>query len=178
MDLVGQVAEGHKGGQAYTLDIIHLISQHFDYSKRFPQSQAKFSVDGYADRAISDEAKRVVMHYDNATRYDDMVLDSLLSLHGQDEAVVVFLADHGEEVYDDLPVHGRLFSELTAAMATQEYEVPIWIWCSESYQMRHREVVSAIKAAQDKPFVTARLPHLLLALAGIACQWSADYQTF
>lgn len=178
MGLVGQIA-GYKSKQSeqpYTLDIIHLVGQHFDYSKRYPQSQATFSLGNYADRPLTNETREIVMHYDNATRYNDMVLDSLLSLYSQEDAVVVFLADHGEEVYDSHPIHGRLFSEPTKDIATQEYEVPMWIWCSESYQTGHQNVLDAIRASQDKPFITERLPQLLLALAGISCQWSDDSQ--
>lgn len=178
MGLVGQVADykDKQSEQLYTLDIIHLVGQHFDYSMRYPHSQATFSLNDYAKRPLTNEAKEIVMHYDNATRYNDRVLDCLLSLYSKEETIVVFLADHGEEVYDKQPVHGRLFSDPTKDIATQEYEVPMWIWCSESYQANHQNIVNAIKASQDKPFITESLPQLLLALAGICCQWSDDSQ--
>ena len=173
MGLVSQISDykNRQSGQAYTLDIIHLIGQHFEYAMRYPQAQAKFTLKDYADRTISDEAKEIVMHYDNATRYDDMVLDSLLSLYSQEEAIVVFIADHGEEVYDGLPMHGRSFQDPTAIQARQEFEVPMWIWCSESYRNSHPEIMSSINASLKKPFMTDGIPQILLWLAGIKCRW-------
>lgn len=177
MGIVGQVADyksKKQYSQPYTLDIIHLIGQHFDYVERYPKSQAKFSLKNYADRPINSKAKQIVMHYDNATRYNDIVLDSLLSLYDQEEAVVMFVADHGEEVYDVLPMHGRLFQEPTAIQTQQEFEVPMWIWCSESYCNNHPEVVSYINESLEKPFMTDGISQMLLWLAGIKCRWTDE----
>jgi len=158
----------------HTLDIIHLIGQHFDYAERYPQMEARFKPADYADRALDGEARRVLMHYDNATHFDDVVLDRLLSLYEADEAVVVFVADHGEEVYDDLPVHGRLFSAPTPSQARQEFEVPMWVWCSPAYRERHPEVLQRLEASLHKPFMTDGLPQLFLWLAGIYSRWNDD----
>lgn len=161
---------------AHTLDIIHLRGQHFDYSARYPHSQSTFSIGDYEERTLPKDMKQVIMHYDNATRYNDMILDSLLSLYEKEETVVLFVADHGEEVYDELAIHGRLFQEPTATQAHYEYEVPMWIWCSESYRQNHPNIILCIKQAQDKPFMTDGLPQILLSLAGISCQWSNEDQ--
>ena len=176
MGLVEQVADYKmtKAPSDYTLDIIHLIGQHFDYSLRYPHSTAKFTLNDYADRDLSTESKEIVMHYDNATHYNDTVLDSLLCLYKQENAIVVFVADHGEEVYDELPVHGRLFQEPTAAQARQEFEVPMWIWCSASYRNYHPDIVKRIELSVRKPFMTDGIPQLLLYLAGISSKWNDD----
>ncbi len=159
---------------AYTLDIVHLIGQHFDYSARYPHSQSTFSIEDYEDRTLPKDTKQVIMHYDNATRYNDIVLDSLLSLYEKEETVVLFIADHGEEVYDELAIHGRLFQDPTGTQARYEYEIPMWIWCSKNYRQNHPNIIGSIKQAQNKPFMTDRLPQILLSLAGISCQWSNE----
>ena len=158
--------------ERYTLDIIHLVGQHFDYSARYPIPSAPFTMEDYSKREIDDEAKKVVMHYDNATYYNDLVIDSLLSLYAKDDVVVLYVADHGEEVYDDLPVNGRLFHEPTKALARQEFEVPMWIWCSHTYKSNHPEIVNSIKQAIDRPFMTDGIPQLLLHFAGISSKWN------
>ena len=158
----------------HTLDIIHLIGQHFDYVQRYPAEEAAFAASDYAGRNISDEAKTIVMHYDNATHYNDRVLDSILTTYRDDEAIVLFVADHGEEVYDDLQIHGRLFQEPTATQAHYEFEVPMWIWCSESYREHHPDIVVNIERSLNKPFMIDALPQLMLSLAGISCQWTDE----
>jgi heptose-I-phosphate ethanolaminephosphotransferase len=171
--LVNQLEDFRKdnGKADYTLDIIHLIGQHFKYEERYPDTIARFSLEDYDNRDLDTEKKEVVMHYDNATYYNDMVLDSIIRLHAQMESVVVFLSDHGEEVYDSLQVSGRLFQKPTTIQARNEFEVPMWIWCSESYQQKHPDVVENIQMALNKPFMTDGLPQILLSLAGISCQW-------
>lgn len=160
--------------QTYTLDIIHLIGQHFDYSLRYPKKNKAFGIEDYADRNIDDDAKKIVMQYDNATFYNDIVLDSILTLYEHDDAIVLFVADHGEEVHDELPIHGRLFQEPTAIQARNEFEVPMWIWFSRSYRDNHPEIVSAVSSSTSKAFLTDGIPQILLYLAGIKCAWTDD----
>lgn len=103
-----------------------------------------------------------------------MVLDSILSLYENDEAIVIFIADHGEQVYDNGEFQGRLFQDPTAEQAKYEFEVPMWIWCSRSYRDQHPDVVKSIIEAKDKPFMTDGIPQLLLSLAGIDSKWNDE----
>ena len=178
LGLVGQIERHNRNTQRpiYTFDIVHLVGQHFEYAVRYPHSQSAFSLSDYEDRTLDKNAKQIVMHYDNATRYNDIVLDSLLTLYENEETIVLFVADHGEEVYDELPTHGRLFQEPTKFQAKNEFEVPMWIWCSRSYQEKHPNIVSNIRSSTSKPLLTDGLPQILLYLAGIKCEWVDDKQ--
>ena len=169
MGLVKQVKDYMREttSQPLTLDIIHLIGQHFEYSMRYPHSQAIFSLADYKKRKLDKFAKEIVMHYDNATRYNDYVLDSLLSMYEDEEVIIVFVADHGEEVYDELPIHGRLFQEPSSQQLKNEYQVPMWIWCSESYISCHPDIVEQIRSLSKKHFTTDALANMLLYFAGI-----------
>ena len=160
--------------QPYTLDIVHLIGQHFDYSERYPTECTLFTQASYHDRAVDGKAKKVIMHYDNATRYNDMVVDSILSVYQEENAVVIYVSDHGEEVYDELPVSGRLYQEPTAEQARQEFEVPMWIWCSPTYQQQRPEIIKSIRHAVGQPFMTDGMPQLLFSLAGLSTQWNDE----
>lgn len=155
-----------------TLDIVHLIGQHFKYAKRYPHELTQFSTQDYAARGLDTKASKTVMHYDNATHYNDLVLDSLLSLYENDDAIVIFLSDHGEEVYDEDPVSGRQFQRPTASIARHEYEVPMWIWCSSSFRNNHPDVIQLIEEAQRKAILSTSVSQLLLQLAGIASRWN------
>lgn len=158
--------------EPYTLDIIHLIGQHFKYAERYPKAAAVFTENDYTGRShLSRQQRQTVMHYDNATRFNDEVVDLLLQRYEDEEAVVVYMADHGEEVYDELPVEGRLYQDPTAPQARQEFEVPLWIWTSEKYRERHPDITDRIRQAANRPFMTDALPQLLLDLAGIRCRW-------
>ena len=146
---------------APVLDIIHLKGQHFDYEKHYPPSFAHFTEADYPAGTPSE-----VMHYDNATYYNDYVLESILQYYSATDAIVVFLADHGEEVFDDLPISGRSHQTPGPAEARAEFEVPMWIWCSSEYALSHPSVVGSLPAASCRPFYTTDISHLVLALAG------------
>lgn len=178
IDLVHQV-ERWRAGQpntAYTLDIIHLMGQHFDYGERYPAKETHFTGADYSGRILDSEGRHVVMHYDNATLYNDRVVDSILALYESEEAVVIYLSDHGDEVYDELPVQGRQFRQPGVVEARNEFEVPLWIWYSPSYRQRHPEVVELIHKAADKPLMSDNVSQILLWLAGIESTWTDEAQ--
>ena len=174
MGLVRQFCEYKDsiGDIPYTLDIIHLIGQHFNYNHRYPKSFELFHSTDYNEPHLNDNQKELIAAYDNATRYNDLVIDSILSLYENNDAVVIYMADHGEEVYDDLPVRGRLFQEPTCRQAQQEFEIPFWIWCSPAYRQNHQEIEKNIRMSVDRPFMIDDLSQLLLYLAGIHCKWT------
>lgn len=176
MRLVGEFADykDHRDHTSPTLDIIHLIGQHFDYKSRYPREENFFSTRDLGRADLNDEARSIVMHYDNATHYNDMVVDKILSLYESEETIVIYVADHGEEVYDGMNVFGRLFQVPTWIQAHQEFEVPMWIWCSPSYRERHADVVDRICQSAKKPLLTDDIPQLLFSVAGVHCQWRDD----
>ncbi len=175
LDLVGQLVQyRNDNDKRFTLDIIHLIGQHFEYDKRYPKSAAVFSEDDYINRKIETNEKKVVMDYDNATLYNDMVLDSILNVYDNEEAVVIFVSDHGEEVFDDIHISGRLFHKPTSSQARYEFEVPMWMWCSDSYRQLHPEIVTRIKESVKNPLLTDDISQTLLYLAGISSQYTDE----
>lgn len=173
MRLVHEFAEyiERRDSTLYSLDIIHLIGQHFDYKSRYPEENPRFTLKDIERWDLDENAREVIMHYDNATQYNDKVLEAILSLYEDEEAIVIYVADHGEEVYDDTNVFGRLFETPTWSIAHQEFEVPMWIWCSDKYREKHENIVNAIKESKHRPFLTDDLPQLLFGIADLNCRW-------
>lgn len=159
-----------------TLDIVHLVGQHFDYKERYPAGEARFGTADYRSRRLGAEAEATVMHYDNSVYYNDRVMDSLLTLYEGEEAVVIYVSDHGDEVYDELPVQGRQFHQPGRVEARNEFEVPMWIWCSPLFRERHPEVVERIRAAADRPLMSDNLSQTLLYFGGIGSAWTDEAQ--
>lgn len=174
MGIVQQMARWlrQQSDTAYTLEIVHLMGQHFKYEERYPAECALFGENDYTHRALNPEALRTVAAYDNATLYNDMIVDSILSLYEEQDAVVLYLADHGDEVYDELPVQGRQFRRPGVVEARNEFEVPLWIWCSRIYRERRPEVVERIAVAAKRPMMSDNTSQMLLWLAGIESAWT------
>lgn len=160
------------------LTIIHLMGQHTTYGYRYPKEYKRYHAKDYDWPSLSHKNKMILADYDNATLYNDYIIDELLKRWEDEEVVVVHMSDHGEEAFGDgKPIFGRQHSaEIDYRLAHEEFEVPFWIWCSKKYRRNHPDVVKRIKAAKDLPFMTDNLSHLLLYLAGIRCpEYRSDY---
>lgn len=157
----------------YNLIIFHGMGQHLEYKRRFPASYARFTTADYAARRdLSEKEKQVVADYDNATLYNDEVVARVCSYVKDRDACVIYLPDHGEEVYDELHTFGRDHAaRITPQLARNEFEVPMEIWFSPTFRRRHREIVEAARAARHRPFSSDDLPHMLMGLAGLHCPY-------
>lgn len=165
-----------KENQEHNLIIFHLKGQHVDYRTRFPKNRARFTKDDYDRPAFTDKEKRIMADYDNAVLYNDSIVDQILTRFENDNAVVIYVPDHGEECYEgDVHFYGRMHStEITSRLARAEFDIPFWIWCSQPYIVSHPELFSQIVQAKDRRYMTDALPHLLLYLAGIHTPFYRD----
>ncbi len=172
-DLVEEYDTMAKPDTKANLTIIHLWGQHAEYRKRYPRKHKKYSYKDYDRPKLNKHAKMVLADYDNATLYNDSVVDAVLQRFEDREAIVVYLSDHGESCFGfDRNYFGRTHSDnITYETAYEEYEIPFWVWCSRSYRAAHPDVVAALRAARRKPFMTDRLAHMLVWLAGISCPY-------
>lgn len=154
--------------------IVHLLGQHAAARDRFPRSYKRFKPADYAKRTDLTKIERWhVADYDNATRYNDAVLDSFLRRLESEEAIVVHISDHGEQVSDPGYNHfGRSHgADITPAIARGEYDNPMWIWASPTYRELHPYLWRQVWKSRHRPFMTDDLPHLLFHLAGLQCRW-------
>lgn len=169
----------------HNLFIFHLIGQHVDYKLRFPVQEKQFVAGNIQREDLSDSERAIVADYDNATYYDDKVVDDLCALFSDRDALVIYMPDHGEEVYDEIRAFGRLHdANMTPALVRAEFEIPVLIWGSRTFRKNHRQLYKQLKAIADKPFKTDDIAHFLLGLGGIQTplydpsrDWlSPDYQ--
>ena len=84
-----------------SLVIFHIRGQHDMAENRYPQTKEYiyFTSDSIIGD-YSDKQKSQIAFYDNATRYNDDVMYRLISKLREQESVIVYLSDHGEEVHD------------------------------------------------------------------------------
>lgn len=154
------------------LIIFHLIGQHVSYRQRSPKDRKHFKGDDYKELKPNLDARerRILADYDNAVLYNDSVVDCIVDRFEHEDAIVIYMPDHGEECYEgDMHFFCRMHSaEIDARLAHAEFDIPFWIWCSPKYARRRPEVFKAIVQARNRRFMTDALPHLLFDLAGIS----------
>lgn len=166
--------------KVHNLIIFHLIGSHVSYKMRYPINQRHFKADDYAEKRkdLSKEQREMLAHYDNTVLYNDSIVDQIVKRFSDDEAVVIYMPDHGEECYEGNRgfVCRNHSAEIDYDLAHYEFEVPFWIYCSPKFVDKHSDVFQQIKKVKDKRLMTDALPHLLLNLAGISTkQYKSEY---
>jgi len=159
-----------KGDSAHNLYILHLMGSHVDYRARYPEkTRSRFKPEMYNRPKLSDSQRQLLAEYDNSLLYNDSIVAAITQRFENRDAVVIYMPDHGEEIFDDEPIFGRLHSaEVDYRLARNEMEIPFWIWGSPAYREHHPYGWLAIQNAKDRPLMTDVLPHLLLYLGGIS----------
>ena len=84
------------------------MGQHYTYEIRYPSEFKRFSASNYSGD-LTDAEREIVAHYDNATLYNDYVVDNVIKQFEDKNCILVYFSDHGEEIYeiDDFMGHGN-----------------------------------------------------------------------
>lgn len=168
------------GKAPHNLVIASLRGQHIDFEERYPADFAKFKAEDYYESRpeLTKEQCETVATYDNATLYNDYIVNELVKRFEDKDAIVIYVPDHGEETYDyGRTQQGRYIGPyMDYDFARAEFEIPFWIWGSTLYRQNHPDEWQTIVQAKDRPLMTDALPHTLLSLAGIHCkEYKAEY---
>lgn len=145
--------------------IVHLLGTHIKYAYRYPEQWNVF--DGKTEGApvgLSPEQLASYNDYDNANRFNDHVLASLIGDYKATDpnGFLLYFSDHGEEVYDTPPhtIQGRNEEAPTRHM----YTIPFILWTSSSWQEAHpRDLTSDV----DRKYSSSQLIHTWSDLAGL-----------
>ena len=152
--------------------IFHLYGQHVSYGSRFDESFCYFTPDSIDRKKLNRQQKQIVADYDNATLYNDQVFADICRFFESDDAVVIYLSDHGEEVYDYIWMFGRTpGDDISAPIAYYEFEIPMVMWFSPLFRQNHPDIVKKAKSVYKEPFISSNISQLILGLAGIGCPW-------
>ncbi len=140
--------------------VIHLIGSHMDYSLRYPEGFGKFSAADVKAKLTSKQ-KDVVAYYDNSVLYNDFVVNEIFKIFSGDDSLIVYLSDHGENLYEN----GRLGHGMESRFT---YEIPLLFIASREFLSDHAKLWQRLAAAKDKPFMSDDLAHLLADIIGVA----------
>lgn len=160
------------------LTILHLKGQHTNYHDRFPPKRKYFHEGDYKKDwpEMSKRCRMLLADYDNATLYNDSIMGEVIKRFENEDAIVIYMSDHGEEAFGDgLEIFGRNHSAvIDFRLAHEEYEIPLWIWYSKQYAKNHPDIVRQINHAAHRPFMTDNISQVLVYLAGIHTPFYRD----
>ena len=157
LPLINQAKAGQSERNFY---VIHLIGSHMDYSLRYPEGFGKFSAADVKAKLTSKQ-KDVVAYYDNSVLYNDFVINEIFKIFSGDDSLIVYLSDHGENLYEN----GRLGHGMESRFT---YEIPLLFIGSREFLSDHATLWQRLATAKDKPFMSDDLAHLLADIIGVA----------
>jgi len=157
--------DSHPGGKLFV--VIHTYGSHFNYKERYPAEFEHFTP---ANRSEASKGNRPVLlnAYDNSIRYTDRFLASLISsLDSLDcPAAMIFLADHGEDIFDD---SRERFLHASPTPTYGQLHVPQLIWTSPEHSALYPSLrANALSHCEEQVSSTSTAFHSMLQLAGIS----------
>lgn len=170
MGLLDDYQKMKKLSSAHNLWIFHTMGLHAKFSERYPSEWKKFTLADYHRPDLNEEMLEELADYDNAILYNDYFLNAVINAFKDKEAVIVFLSDHGERVFDNSTEFGRNLT-WNVNDIKQQFEIPFWFYFTEAYREKHPEVVETVISVKNKRYMTDIISHTLIHLAGIQSKY-------
>ena len=133
--------------------IYHLMGAHGSYRDRYPK---EFGI-------YKNESNKRIGEYDNAILYNDYIINKIIDNFKDEDSIILYVSDHGEEVYDFRDFAGHAETNISRYMV----EIPFLIYTSDKFIENYPEKVENIKNSVNKPYMTDDLIHTILDIADI-----------
>lgn len=148
------------------------MGQHFPFIDRCPNNEKLFALKDYAYRKepyLTKDDKQSIADYDNAVHYTDKMWGRVVGMLRNTNSVVVFISDHGEEVFDYRKAQARppMDDEMCQGYLHCQHDVPFTIWCSTKYMQNNSGIVKEVRSLQNNRLLTRDVYTLLLNLGGV-----------
>lgn len=142
---------------------LHLFGNHFEYESRYESSFATFTnepIESKVENELTKEDKQIINYYDNATKYNDYIVSSILKMLQSEKglAVMLYISDHGEEVFDTEYYYRRSFERISTTMC----DVPFILWRNAAYREANPLIIDT-----SRSYCTDDIIHSWMNLAGV-----------
>lgn len=158
----------------HNLVIFHLLGCHTAYEDRYPEAFDVFKKADYDRPDLDADGMKNIAAYDNAVLYNDYVVTEIIRRFEDEDAIIVYMPDHGEMAFVGSSTYGRTLAVNTQNEVYQQFDIPFWIYVTPKYRESHPDICAQIEAAKDKPFMTDCVDQLILYLAGVRTPFYSD----
>lgn len=159
-DLIPLAKEIKKKDSPCNLFVLHTIGSHWYYNNHFSPPFKVFTP-VTSSRILSQCSKEELINsYDNTVVYTDFFLDSLIQLFENENAVMIYLSDHGETL-------GENGAWLHAGDSEASHHPACIVWCSDKFEQKYPDKVKALEMNRNRYFRSNFLFHSALNAANI-----------
>ena len=176
-----EIYHKHKAPADREFHIFHLMGTHMAYANRFDKSNENvryFSLDELKSAGldtfpngtkISKKGLKERLNFINAVAYNDYVVSQILSLYKDENAIVFYISDHADEVYDFREHKGHNSGQASRFMV----EIPFIIYVSNKFKSTNAHIIKQIQNAQNRPFMSDDFIHSFMDILKIS---SRDFE--
>ncbi|WP_435357018.1 phosphoethanolamine transferase [Emticicia sp. SJ17W-69] len=149
--------------------VLHLSGSHYDYSARYPDEFDVFKPSNKTvfSKSADKKFKNVLVNsYDNTIVYSDAVIDSVISMVSNQNALssVSYISDHGENLFDD----NRDLSQHAYPVPSKYIShIPFFVWYSPILEKTFPQKIANLKLHKNKKISSENIIHTLTSLSGI-----------
>lgn len=140
----------------------HLMGQHPAFYCRYPEAYDIFKPSDYR---CEEWQQANMAEYDNATLYNDYVVNSIIEKYKDYDTAVFYLSDHGFDVYVTDPVHCG-HGNYSPESEVVGKKIPFMVYLSPLYQKRRPELTERIRNSVNNEFCTDKLIYAVMDAAG------------
>ena len=142
------------------LYVLHSIGSHWYYNSHVPADMYYYQPIT-SNRVIKlNTIEQIVNSYDNSIRYMDLFIDSVINQVENQEALVIYMSDHGEALGED-----GAFLHANDIEAVKNPACVIWY--SNKYAASNPDKIKALIANKDKRYRNDFVFYSILSAAGI-----------
>lgn len=135
--------------------VLHTIGSHWYYNNHSAEGFRLFKPISTSRVLTQNSNQQIINSYDNTIVYTDFFLDKLFKLLENENALVLFISDHGE-------VLGENGEWLHAGDNPASQNTACLVWHSDSYAEKHPQKIEALKQNKDKRYRTDFVFHSIL----------------
>ncbi len=141
----------------------HFMGQHEKFEERYPHDYEQFNGKDYEE--CPEHQRKILAAYDNATLYNDFVVNSIMDRYKEQDAVVFYFSDHGLDLFDTDPNYFG-HAKATEESQAQGKKIPFMIYVSPVFQELHPDKIEKMKSAMNKLFCTDKFIYAVMDVAG------------
>ena len=135
------------------------MGQHENFQERYPKNFNIFKSKDYETFPV--HQRDILASYDNATLYNDFVVNSIMELYKNHDAVVFYFPDHALDIFN---TEMNYFGHAKATKESQKYgkKIPFMIYVSPTFKKIHTQKAEQMRRAVNKSFCTDRFIYMAM----------------
>lgn len=156
----------------YNCIFYHLMGQHGSFKERYPKEYEVFNEKDYS--AYPPHQRDILASYDNATLYNDYVVNSIMELYKDQDAIVFYFPDHALDIFDTDPDYFG-HARKTNASQTQGKKIPFVIYVSPFFKKLHFNKIDMMRKTVVNSYCTDTFIYAVMDATGFRFVDSGGY---